>query len=111
MGNVKSIRLQVLKMETIADSPVLRKEEQDLLLSQTRGQTQIRDLSVQLVGEPILENAGRRPEGATSVGIWDIAFATVRNDRIPVGLDPSLLFRDPGRQELLQVEVEVRIRQ
>ena len=58
-----------------------------------------------------MENAGRGQEDAISVGTWDIAFAIVRNDRIPVGQDPSLLFRDPGRQELLQAEVEVRVRQ
>ena len=71
-------------MEIIAGTPVLRKEEQVLLLSSVRGPAQIRDLSVTLVGDTISENAGRRPEDVSSVEIRDIAFAIVRRDRIPV---------------------------
>ena len=37
-----------------------------------------------------MESAGRRPEDAISVGIWDTAFATVLNDRTLVAEDPSL---------------------
>ena len=71
-------------MEIIAGTPVLRKEEPVLLLSPVRGPAQIKDLSMILVGDTTSENAGGRPKGVSSMEIWDIVFAIVRRDRIPV---------------------------
>ena len=109
--NGRIIRVRVPEMGTGADSPVPRKGEQDPLLSLGRNQVLIRNLTAPPVISIISENAGGRRELAIGVDNWGIRYATARKDRIPVGLDPSLLFRDPRRQELLQAEVEVRIRQ
>ena len=50
-------------------------------------------------------NAGRRQELAISVGSRDTTFATVLNDRIPVGEHQSLLSRDLEHREPLQAGV------
>ena len=89
LGTVKTGRLQVLETGVTADSPVLKKEDQDLLPSLIRGPAQTRYLSALLMGDTITGNAGERLGVATSVGIRDTVFGTARRGRTPVGLDPS----------------------
>ena len=96
--NEKTIRVRTPEMGIRADSPVPRKAEQDPLLNRGRNQILVRNLTAPAVIGTILGNAGKQSELALGVDKWGIRYATARKDRIPVGLDPSLLFRDPGRK-------------
>ena len=49
--------------------------------------------------------------GAINVESWGIASVTVQNDKILVGLDQNLPFKDQERKESLWTEIEVKDKQ
>ena len=103
--------IRVLLPEIRAGTPVTREGEPVTLRSPDRDLVPVRDLYAPLATETISESAGGRPELVWHVDRWDILYGTARRGRTLAGRDPSLQFRDPGRQQLLQAEVEARLRQ
>ena len=110
---VKERTIQALLPEMVirAGIPVIREGEPVTLHSPDRDLVPARYLYAPPATDIIPESAGERPELVWHVDRWDTWYGTARRGRILAGRDPSLQIRDPRRQQLLQAEVEARLRQ
>ena len=107
----KGKTIRALLPEIRAGTPVTRKGEQVPLRSPDRDLVPVRNLNAPPATEIISGSVGGRLELVWHVDRWDILYGTAQRGRTLAGRDPSLQFRDPDQQQLLQAVVEARLRQ